>query len=102
MNRKVMSLILVSAMGCAVQAFAQEDVLNNASNNASHREALNSSDMTPLEKKAMQECLVKEIKTADDNKSVGDMRKYCQAQVRIRSPKDEAKLAAPGASTTKP
>lgn len=98
MNRKVMSLLLVGVMGCAVQAFAQED----ASNNPSHREALNLSNLTPLEKQAMKKCMAKEMRTADDNMSIGDMRRSCQAQVRMRLPKDEANLAAPPAGTKKP
>jgi hypothetical protein len=102
MNRKVKSLLLIGVMGCAVGSFAQGDPPNAASNDASHRQAMNWSDMTPLERKAMKECMVKEMKISDDDMTMGEMRKSCQAQVRMRLPKDEAKLAAPPTSTAKP
>ncbi len=99
MDGKLISVLLIGVLGCTVQAFAQE---NGANSNPSNREAMTSSTMTPLEKHAMKACMSRAMMTADDQMSVGDMRKSCLEQVKVRLPKDQAKMGSPGASAAKP
>jgi len=98
MNQKVMSLLLVGVMACAVQAFAED-----ASHATSHRDAMNSSEMTPQQKQMMKHCMAQQKKAnKDKSMSMDDMKKACQDQVKIQMQKDGPMPAAPPTSTAKP
>ena len=90
MNRKLMSLLLVGVMGCAVQAFA------DTTGDTSNREAIKKSPMTPKEKQMMKHCMAQQ-KAKDSTVSVDAMKKICLDQMKITTQK-----AAPPLSTTKP
>jgi hypothetical protein len=87
MNRKLISLLLVGVMGCAVQAFAED---------TSNREAINSSPMTPQEKQLMKHCMAQQ-KAKDSSVSMDNMKKIYLDQMKIKTQK-----AALPMSTTKP
>ena len=98
MNRKLLSLLMVGVMGCAVQAFAED-----ASHDTSHRDAMSSSEMTPQQKQMMKHCMAQEKKAnKDSSMSMDDMKKACQDQVKVKMQKDGSIPAAPAMSTTKP
>jgi hypothetical protein len=95
MNRKLMSLLLVGVMGCAVQAFA-EDTSTRVVEDTSNREAITASPMTPKEKQMMKHCMAQQ-KAKDSTVSMDAMKKICLDQMKINTQK-----AAPPMSTTKP
>jgi hypothetical protein len=99
MNRKLMSLLLVGVMGCAVQAFA------DTTGDTSNREAIMKSPMTPKQKQMMKHCMAQQKAkgSAAEQHSpppgyTADMHKICLDQMKIKT----EKAAPPPMSTTKP
>jgi hypothetical protein len=102
MNRKLMSLLLIGVMGCAVQAFA------DTTGDTSNREAIKKSPMTPKEKQMMKHCMAQQKAKASTEQrspppgytsmSMDDMQKICLDQMKIKT----EKAAPPPMSTTKP